>query len=268
MSRDELLAELRRKDAVAKSCPKDLSCCQELLDQRVNERTAFLEAAIREQESFSYSVSHDLRAPLRHINSFSTILIADHAKDLPAEAQEYLERICHASQKMGALIDHLLDLAKVAKAKINLQNVNLSKMAASTLRMFQETEPDHGAELVVEQGITAVGDRTLLRQLLQNLLGNAWKYTSKKKPARIHFGRANLSGKEAYFVKDNGAGFDMAYGQKMFNPFERLHGSEFEGLGIGLATVLKIVERHGGAIWAEGSVGEGATFYFTLPGGC
>lgn len=268
MNRDELLQELRKKQAQVTPCQGVYDGCRQLLEQRVVERTAALEAAIREQESFSYSVSHDLRAPLRHINSFSAILMADHAEELSAEARDCLERICAASNKMGALIDHLLNLSKVAKADIKRQNVNLSKMAASTLRMFQETEPDRRAELIVEPGITALGDRTLLRQLFQNLLGNAWKYTSKKNPARIEFGRTHHLGKDAYFVKDNGAGFDMAYGGKMFNPFERLHGTEYEGVGIGLATVQRIVERHGGTIWAEGRVGEGATFYFTMQSPC
>ena len=241
-----------------------LQTANELLEQRVVERTSDLEAAVREQESFSYSVSHDLRAPLRHINSFSTILIEEYAKELPANARDYLERICAASQRMATLIDQLLELSRVAKARIDLQTVDLSELADATLRMFHETEPGRCPELVVEKGLTVLGDHNLLRQMLENLLGNAWKYTSKIKKPRIQFGRALLFGKEAYFVKDNGAGFEMDYREKIFHPFERLHGAEFEGLGIGLATVQRIVQRHGGTIWAEGQVGQGATFYFTL----
>ena len=165
---------------------------------------------------------------------------------------------------MATLIEQLLELSRVAKARIELQTVDLSELAGATLRMFHETEPGRCAELVIEKGLTALGDRNLLRQMLENLLGNAWKYTSKMKKPRIQFGRALLFGKEAYFVKDNGAGFEMDYREKIFHPFERLHGAEYEGLGIGLATVQRIVQRHGGTVWAEGQVGQGATFYFTL----
>lgn len=244
---------------------EDLKLANELLEQRVSERTADLEAAIREQESFSYSVSHDLRAPLRHINCFSAILIEEHSEDLPVQARSFLDRICTASSRMGSLIDHLLELSRVTRMPLEVGTVDLSELAAMTLRMFQETDPGRSAEQVIEQGITVLGDQALLRQLLENLLGNSWKYTSKKPSARIEFGRCLLCGQEAYFVKDNGAGFDMAYRQKLFDTFGRLHGAEYEGVGIGLATAQRIVERHGGRIWAEGEVDLGATFYFTLP---
>jgi PAS domain S-box-containing protein len=243
----------------------ELKLANELLEQRVKERTADLEVAIREQESFSYSVSHDLRAPLRHINSFSSILIEDYGENLPELARGYLERIIASSGKMGDLIDHLLKLSRVTRSEIKPGIVDLSKLAAATLNMYRDTDPREGAEFVIEKGITAMGDKVLLGQLLENLLGNAWKYTSKKPVSCIRFGKAVVSGHEAYYVKDNGTGFDMAYRERLFNAFERLHGNEFEGVGIGLATAQRIVRRHGGAIWAEGAVDQGATFYFTLP---
>lgn len=243
----------------------DLKQANEFLEQRVTQRTADLQAAIHEQESFSYSVSHDLRAPLRHINSFSAILMEDHAEALPAQARYYLERIGAASSQMGALIDHLLELSRVTRTAIQPGKVDLSDIAAATFRMLEETEPHRRVERCIEPGITVLGDHHLLSQLLGNLLGNAWKYTSGTTSARIEFGKALLSGQEACFIKDNGAGFDMTYQENLFKAFERLHGSEFEGIGIGLATAQRIVQRHGGKIWAEGMVGEGATFYFTLP---
>jgi len=242
-----------------------LKLANELLEQRVNERTADLESAIHEQESFSYSVSHDLRAPLRHINSFSAMLIEDYGGNLPQEAHGYLDRIRSATSRMGALIDHLLELSRVSRTEIRLDSVDLSDLALQVLRMYQETEPLRCVEISVAESITVLGDRPMLRQLLENLLGNAWKYTSRKPSARIEFGMTHVAGEEAFFVGDDGAGFDMAYGQRLFNAFERLHGPEFEGVGIGLATAQRIIKRHGGKIWAEGRVGEGATFYFTLP---
>jgi PAS domain S-box-containing protein len=254
----------RMQDALLRN-QNDLKLANELLEQRVKERTADLEAAIRAQESFSYSVSHDLRAPLRHINSFSAMIMEEHAAALPLKARNYLERIRAASSRMGALIDHLLELSRVTRTEIDPGQVDLSELAVATLRMFQETDPHRSAEVTIEEGITVMGDRSMLGQLLENLLGNAWKYTSNKPLARIEFGKELVDGQEAYFVRDNGAGFDMTYSQKLFKAFERLHGAEFEGIGIGLATAQSIIERHGGAIWAEGRVGRGATFYFTLP---
>ena len=243
----------------------DLKLANQLLDQKVSERTADLEAAIQAQESFSYSVSHDLRAPLRHINSFSAILEEDHGGEFSAQARSYLNRIRHASSRMGSLIDHLLELSRVNRMEIRMETVELSELALAALCMFQEIEPQRRAEHVIEPGLVVQGDHALLRQLLENLLGNSWKYTANKWPSRIEFGRTRISGVEVFYVKDNGAGFDMAYKDKLFNAFERLHGCEFEGIGIGLATAKQIVQRHGGTIWAEGAVNRGATFYFTLP---
>lgn len=244
---------------------QELRLLNEQLECRVKERTAELEAAMRDLESFSYSVSHDLRAPLRHINCFSAMIAEDFGDCLPPEGHRYLDTICEASVRMGALIDHLLDLSRVMRAELRPEPVDLSRMAEQVLDMLRETEPGREVELVLEQGIEVSGDPWLLRQLLENLLGNAWKYTAKKAHARIEFGRCMVAGQDTVFVKDNGAGFDMAYQNNLFSVFQRLH-TDFEGMGIGLATADRIVQRHGGRIWAEAKVDEGATFYFTLTG--
>lgn len=235
------------------------------LNERVRERTAELESAIREQESFSYSVSHDLRAPLRHINSFSAILIEDYGKRLAPEASAYLEKIVAATSKMGTLIDSLLNLSRVARTELSWELVDLSDLADSIVVELMESEPERSVEVSIERGLRIHGDRPLLRQLLQNLLGNAWKYSTFKQKSRIELGKTALAGESVFFVRDNGAGFDMAYSDKLFSIFQRIHGSEFEGTGIGLATAQKIVKRHGGSIWAESKIDNGATFYFTLP---
>ncbi|WP_318556663.1 PAS domain S-box protein [Geobacter anodireducens] len=235
------------------------------LDRRVMERTAQLEEAIREQEAFSYSVSHDLRAPLRHINSYSTLVIEDYDDQIPVEARYYLERICTASGKMGQLIDDLLELSRVGRVDLRKDTVNLSRKAAAVASMLQEAEPYRAVDWVIAGDLTAQADRTLIRQVLLNLMGNALKYTARTPRARIEVGSTAADGETIFFVRDNGAGFDMAYGNKLFRPFQRLHGGEFPGTGIGLATVQRIIKRHGGRVWAEGEVNGGATFYFTLP---
>lgn len=242
-----------------------LQVANETLERRVMERTEALKSAIQEMEAFSYTVSHDLRAPLRHINSFSAILREEYGAEMPAEARSYLDRIGTASSKMGALIDDLLTLSRVSRTELAQHPVNLSDLAAELLCMYRETDPQRTVTASISEGLTACGDRTLLRQLLDNLLGNAWKYTSSKPSAHIEFGAEMLPTGEVFFVRDDGVGFDMDYKEKLFAAFERLHGSEFPGLGIGLATSQRIVKRHGGVIWAEGKVGEGATFYFALP---
>jgi PAS domain S-box-containing protein len=244
---------------------RKLEAAKENLEQRVVERTEDLESAVRELRAFSYSVSHDLRAPLRHINSFSAIISEEYLDVLPEEACGYLERIRIASSRMGALIDALLELSRVARTEISLESVNLSELAVQVFQMYRETDPNRVACFTAREGIAVWGDGTLLRQLLENLLGNAWKYTALQESACIEFGVTGIAGEEAFFVRDNGAGFDMEHQQLLFKPFERLHGPEFPGAGIGLATAERIVKRHGGRIWAEGRVGEGATIYFTLP---
>ena len=224
-----------------------------------------MERAIRELESFSYSVSHDLRAPLRHINSYSAILDEEHREHLPCEAHYYLDRIREGTTRMGSLIDHILDLSRVSRTELTRMRVDLSELATGILCMLQATDDKRCIEVSVEEGLSVQGDLILLSQLLQNLLENAWKYSSGKRAARIEFGRRKVDGKECYFVADNGVGFDMNYENKLFQIFQRLHGSEFSGTGIGLAIAHKIIQRHGGSIWGEGKVDEGATFYFTLP---
>lgn len=241
------------------------------LEQRVEERTADLEtsnralaAANREMESFSYSVSHDLRAPLRHINGFSQALMEEYGDLLDGPGKEYLARICAASDRMATLIDDLLELSRVTRAELRRDAVDLSRLCRGIAATLRESAPERDATFIIADGAGAHGDPLLLRQALENLLGNAWKYTSKTPGARIEFGVAAASGTTTYFVRDNGVGFDMAYAGKLFGAFQRLHGAEFEGTGIGLATVQRIIQRHGGTIRAEGTVGGGATFYFTL----
>ncbi|RNC67675.1 MAG: PAS domain-containing sensor histidine kinase [Desulfuromonadales bacterium] len=235
------------------------------LEKRVEERTAELERARREMESFSYSVSHDLRAPLRHIDGFSRALLEDCADRLDAEGMGYLNRIRSGAQRMGQLIDDLLQLASVGRSELERRTVNLSTLAQVVTLELRRTDPAREVTFAIAEGISAHGDPRLLRVVLENLLGNAWKYTGKQEKALIEFGEDVREGRRAFFVRDNGVGFDMAYVDKLFQPFQRLHGmDEFEGTGIGLATVRRVVERHGGAVWAEATLGGGATFYFTL----
>lgn len=241
-----------------------LQVANETLEQRIMERTKELQAAMQELEAFSYSVSHDLRAPLRHINSFSAIVREDYGAEMPAQAVHYLEQIGTASGKMAAMIDDLLHLSLLSRSELRPQPVNLSDLATELFSMYRETEPQRIVAVSIGAGLMAWGNRPLLRQLLDNLIGNAWKYTASKPSAHIQFGAQRRADAEVYFVKDDGIGFDMAYSEKLFAVFERLHGSVFPGLGIGLATAQRIIKRHGGEIWAEGKVGEGATFYFTL----
>lgn len=224
-----------------------------------------LTAANKEIESFSYSVSHDLRAPLRSIDGFSVALLEDCADKLDAKGKEYLYRMRAATQRMGVLIDDLLDLARVTRVEMRRERVDLSTMAKSIITELASAHPERNAKIQIEQSLETTGDSHLLRIVLGNLLGNAWKFTSKRQTPRIEFGKTACNGTSAYFVRDDGAGFDSAYASRLFGAFQRLHDkSEFPGTGIGLATVQRIVHRHGGRIWAEGTVDRGATFYFTL----
>lgn len=237
------------------------------LEQRVAERTARLEAANRELESFSYSVSHDLRSPLRGIDGFSRTLMEKHAGQLDERGQHYLGRIRAATRRMGRLIDDLLELARLGRGDLDRVSLDLSILAAGIITELRQANPDRRVEFVVAPALAARADPTLVRVALANLLGNAWKFTGKKAWARIELGVMRHDGEPVFFVRDDGAGFDMAYADKLFSPFQRLHGQkEFEGSGVGLATVQRIIHRHGGHIWAESQVGRGATFLFTLPG--
>lgn len=237
-----------------------------LLNEGLVAQKGALEAANRELESFSYSVSHDLRAPLRHISGFVGILLDDYGPGLDDTARDHLQRVITASQKMGDLIDALLKISRLGRVEMSIGLVDLSAMARDIVAGLQDGDPDRRARAIIADGVTACGDETLLRAVLENLLANAWKYTRHCADAIIEFGACREEKRTVFFVRDNGAGFDMAYAGKLFSAFQRLHRQEeYEGVGIGLATVQRIVHRHGGTVWAEGKVGEGATFYFTLP---
>ena len=224
-----------------------------------------LEGANRELEAFSYSVSHDLRAPLRSIAGFSQILLEDHADVLGEEGRGYLGRVRAASEHMGHLIDDLLDLSRVSRGQLRRELVDLGAMAEGIVQQLRKEDPERDVEFVTEEDLIAFGDANLLAVALENLLGNAWKFTQREPEARIELGAERRPEGPVFFVRDNGAGFEMAYADKLFGAFQRLHSpEEFEGTGIGLATVARIVHRHGGQVWAEGEVGEGAAFFFTL----
>lgn len=244
---------------------EEIRIMNEELENRVAERTAQLEAANRELEAFSYSVSHDLRAPLRSIDGFSTAIVEDYNEKLDKQSMDYLQRIRAASRHMGQLIDDLLKLSRVTRSEMCHESVNLSGLVEEILVQFKQAEPERNLEFTIAPGLFVMGDTRLLRIMLENLLGNAWKFTSKNSSAKVEFGVKEDGEEPVYFVSDNGAGFEMAYADKLFGAFQRLHSlDEFKGTGIGLATVSRIVNRHGGRVWAEGAVEEGATFYFTL----
>lgn len=236
------------------------------LEERVRQRTAQLEAANQELEAFSYSVSHDLRSPLKSINGFSHLLERTLKDPLGEKAAHYLSRIRSGVEQMGELIDGLLSLAQLSRDKLQFSEVDLAAIARNVMQEHREHDPQRNALVLVQEAMLATGDRRLLSVILQNLLGNAWKFTSRCELARIEVGsQTTAAGETVYFVRDNGAGFDMAYAPKLFGTFQRLHSpSDFAGTGIGLATVRRVVERHGGRVWAEGKVGEGAIFHFTL----
>ncbi len=234
------------------------------LEKRVTERTAELETANRELEAFAYSVSHDLRSPLRSINGFSKVLKEDYGNRLDAEGKGFLDRIIAATWRMGQLIDDLLGLARITRADMRRAWVDLSDLVRKIANRLKEDQPERQVEFVIAEDLSIEGDEQLLTIMLENLIDNAWKFTEKVPHALIEFGTTRVDGSPAFFLRDNGAGFNMAYAEKLFNPFQRLHGTdEFAGAGIGLATVKRIVNRHGGRVWAEGETGRGATFYFT-----
>jgi PAS domain S-box-containing protein len=235
------------------------------LNDVLRQRAADLGAANRELESFAYSVSHDLRAPLRSIDGFSLALLEDYAGKLDDRGKDYLRRVRAASQVMGELIDDMLELSRVGRTDLHRRRVDLSGMAQKIAQELQDREPKERVDLVIAPGLSADGDPALLRAAVGNLLSNAWKFTGRCDRPKIEVGALREDDQHVYFVKDNGVGFDMNYAGKLFEPFQRLHSKdEFSGTGVGLATVKRIINRHGGRIWAEGRVGEGATFYFTL----
>ncbi|WP_455219940.1 sensor histidine kinase [Kaarinaea lacus] len=234
------------------------------LEERVKSRTQELQTINQELEAFSYSVSHDLRAPLRSIDGFSQAILDDYGDRLDDMGRDYLHRVRSSAQHMAMLIDDLLKLSRIARIEFNKSLVNLSDLVHAKLQQLQEQEPGRSVNIVIGRDIYAEGDEQLLTILMDNLLSNAWKYTSKSADTFIEFGHQEVSNERVYFVKDNGVGFDTRYAAKIFEVFQRLHGNEFEGTGIGLATVKRIINRHSGRIWAESQPDKGATFFFTL----
>lgn len=235
------------------------------LEQRVRDRTAQLESANCELESFSYSVSHDLRAPLRSLDGFSQAILEEYSDQLDEKGKDYLGRIRLASQRMGHLIDDMLKLSRLTRSEMRLENVDLTDIAREIGDELRKAEPGRKVEFIIEEGVTAWGDLPLLRTVMQNLLSNSWKFTSRHDNGVIQFGVSEMAGKKIYFVKDDGAGFDMAYSDKLFTPFQRLHSTaEFPGTGIGLVIAKRILKRHGGDIWATAETEKGATFYFSF----
>jgi PAS domain S-box-containing protein len=236
------------------------------LEQRVQERTAQLEATNRELESFAYSVSHDLRAPLRGIDGFSNALVQEYSGRLDATGLHYLDRIRSGVARMSGLIDGILLLSRLSRREMRVQAVDMSALAQDVVEMLLAHDHARGVEITISPGMKVLADRDLLRAMLENLFGNALKFTGGQAQPIVEFAQTDIDGELVYYIRDNGVGFDMAYADKLFSPFQRLHrASEFQGFGIGLATVQRIVNRHGGRIWSQAAEGAGATFYFTLP---
>ncbi len=249
-----------RKLAEAKAC-----ILKEELEQRVKERTIELEAVNKELEAFAYSVSHDFRTPLRALDGFSEYLVDSYTDQLDEKGKHYLKRIRKAALYMSDLIDDLLKLSRVTRSDLNKECVDLSHIAADVLAALQESEPERQVEAIIAPNLTIIGDPHLMRLMLENILANAWKFSAREQQAIIEVGQTKINEEKAFFVRDNGVGFCMTYVNKLFGAFQRLHGSdEFPGTGIGLATVQRIINRHGGRIWAESEVGKGASFFFTL----
>lgn len=243
---------------------KDISESKRL-ESEIKERNLALSAANQELEAFSYSVSHDLRAPLRIIDGFSQALVEDAGDQLQGEAKVHLDRIRAGVQRMGQLIDAVLNLSRLTRASMTIVDLDLTMMAKTIIAELRVLEPTRRVEVNIQEGLHTKGDLVLMKVTLENLIGNAWKYTSKKEVAKIEFGQMIKDDIEVFYVKDNGAGFDMNYAKKLFTPFQRLHTqSEFTGTGIGLASVKRIIHRHAGTIWVDSAIGEGTTFYFTL----
>jgi PAS domain S-box-containing protein len=245
---------------------REIQKLNEELARRVEERTAELAAANQELEAFSYSVSHDLRAPLRTINGFSQALLEDYSEVIDDTGQDFLRRVRSAATHMGSLIEDVLVLSRVTRAEMDRADVNLSKIAREIIDDFREVDPEREVDIEISDNVRARCDQRLIKLVIQNLLDNAWKFTSKLPKAQIEFSSQDQEGEVVFFVKDNGAGFNMEYKDKLFIPFQRLHQDEdFEGSGIGLATVQRIINRHGGRVWAESELDTGSTFYFTIP---
>ena len=257
-----------RDITVREQALKEIHKLNAILEQSVRECTTQLESLNKELETYNYSVSHDLRASLRRIMSDTEVLHEGFDNKRKAKSMQSIQNIRFSAERMNALFGALLELVRISRGELHRCSVDLSAVVHLITEELQERQPDRQVEFVIAEGITANGDDQLLRIVLENLLGNAWKFTSRRAHAHIEFGvEPHPDGKTAYFVRDDGAGFDMDYAAKLFNPFERLHNEkEFPGIGIGLATVQRIIQRQGGRVWAKGEVGKGATFYFTLGG--
>lgn len=264
--RDMALAALAKSEAQQRRLAEELAVMNRDLERRVRERTVELEAVNKELEAFSYSVSHDLRGPLRHIDAYSRILAEDFSEPLGQEGRDLLARIVKSNSHMNDLTEGMLTLARLAKQELSREPVDLSTLAQASAEELQRDDPGRKVEFVIHKGLHASGDTRLLRAVIDNLLGNAWKFTSTRETAHIEIGTAGQeAGCPIFFVADNGAGFDMQYAKKLFGVFQRLHAhEEFPGTGVGLATVQRIIARHGGRIWAKASPDQGATFFFTL----
>lgn len=236
------------------------------LEKRVQERTSQLEATNRELEAFCYSVSHDLRAPLRAVRGFTEVLVENHAAQLDDRGREFLRRVNDASLQMDRLVEDLLRLSRVSRTEIQSQKIDLSDLASQVIADLRSSDTGRQVNVVIDPGLRGCGDERLVRLVIDNLLRNAWKFTGKRTDAEIHFGQTIAGDEPAFFVRDNGVGFHMAYLGRLFGVFQRLHSAtEFPGSGVGLAIVQRVINRHGGRVWAEGAVNAGATFYFTLP---
>jgi light-regulated signal transduction histidine kinase (bacteriophytochrome) len=237
------------------------------LERRVAERTAQLEVTNRELESFAYAVSHDLRAPLRSMSGFSQLLLESPPETLDDKSRHYLQRINEASRRMSALIEDLLGLSRISRTELAPRTVDFSHLIEEAAATVRERYPNHAVELSIEPGMTVHGDPRLLKIAMENLLDNAWKYTTRAQSAKVAVGSQTEPTGRTFYVRDNGVGFDMAYAGKLFGPFQRLHSdAQYPGTGIGLVTVQRILARHGGRIWAHAEPERGATFYFTLSG--
>jgi PAS domain S-box-containing protein len=259
--------DLRGFSKVTRDITERMKADEEIraLNEAARRHALQLEVVNKELEAFSYSVSHDLRAPLRSIDGFSSALMEDYADKLDQQGVSYLERIRAATQRMAQLIDDLIKLAYVTRSEMHTEQVDLSALANVVLAECRKADPGRQVECVVQEHVVGPGDPVLLRSVFENLLGNAWKFTSKREGARIEFASAQQDGHQVYIVRDNGAGFDMTYGEKLFGAFQRLHAAaDFPGTGVGLATVQRIIHRHGGRVTAEGAENKGATFSFTL----
>jgi PAS domain S-box-containing protein len=259
-----------RIDAGASDCAGFRAAIMDITERKrmeedLRQHVKQLAIANKELETFSYSLSHDLRAPLRAMKGFSGILLEDYSNDLDAEGRDYLNRIAIGAEKMNGIIDDMLCLANISRKDMSRPKIDLSALAAAVFKELRRAEPERNVKVVIAERLIARGDARLMKIALSNLLGNAWKYSGKTPDAAIEFGVMKKNDEQVYFVRDNGVGFDMVQAYKLFKPFQRLHSeSQFPGTGIGLAIVNKVIQRHGGRIWGEGEAGKGATFYFTI----